>query len=444
MKDNLIENNIFFRHVVNCFQKLLSSWWRTTFVRLDSLKVMLWIAFKNYYLRDEGQQMADEICKAACCELLSKIIIFVMKDNTIRDVFLAPVVVNCFQKLLSSWWRTTEPLKNSSSSELWIAFKNYYLRDEGQHSIKWKQGIWSCELLSKIIIFVMKDNNKALLIEGLLVVNCFQKLLSSWWRTTQTQLIQSELLLWIAFKNYYLRDEGQQAETDIADLSSCELLSKIIIFVMKDNKWNYEDNPGGVVNCFQKLLSSWWRTTHFIYWLVKARLWIAFKNYYLRDEGQQFEKMASWFICCELLSKIIIFVMKDNLSTSDILTCEVVNCFQKLLSSWWRTTGVCYRVGEFMLWIAFKNYYLRDEGQPDKNHLMAGVRCELLSKIIIFVMKDNTCFKSRITSKVVNCFQKLLSSWWRTTTLRLTQRTRMLWIAFKNYYLRDEGQLFDV
>ena len=42
---------------------------------------MLWIAFKNYYLRDEGQQDFVNIINAGCCELLSKIIIFVMKDN---------------------------------------------------------------------------------------------------------------------------------------------------------------------------------------------------------------------------------------------------------------------------------------------------------------------------------------------------------------------------
>ncbi len=46
---------------------------------------------------------------------------------------------------------------------------------------------------------------------------------------------------------------------------------------------------------------------------IRAELWIAFKNYYLRDEGQPVGLRTERGFCCELLSKIIIFVMKDNL-----------------------------------------------------------------------------------------------------------------------------------
>ena len=169
-------------------------------------------------------------------------------------------------------------------------------------------------------------------------------------------------------------------------------------------------------------------------------MWIAFKNYYLRDEGQQFSKERAIVMCCELLSKIIIFVMKDSttLVLLDILV--VVNCFQKLLSSWWRTAWWGnYSMGK-MLWIAFKNYYLRDEGQLSITNIIIFHSCELLSKIIIFVMKDNLDDCMYCNQLVVNCFQKLLSSWWRTTSLGKENRRRLLWIAFKNYYLRDEGQ----
>ena len=170
---------------------------------------MLWIAFKNYYLRDEGQQFWKTPAGRECCELLSKIIIFVMKDNLITGTPFSLKVVNCFQKLLSSWWRTTTESAINQLGLLWIAFKNYYLRDEGQ----------LCNLFNI----------------GHTVVNCFQKLLSSWWRTTQQQFFYEELQLWIAFKNYYLRDEGQLKKDGDIRMNGCELLSKIIIFVMKDN-----------------------------------------------------------------------------------------------------------------------------------------------------------------------------------------------------------------
>ena len=209
----------------------------------------------------------------------------------------------------------------------------------------------------------MKDNFRKTTLDCWVVVNCFQKLLSSWWRTTIKRLCQ----LFIC----------------------CELLSKIIIFVMKDNQPLRGAGSNEVVNCFQKLLSSWWRTT----WLKDLQnflqLWIAFKNYYLRDEGQPTLSSSERLCCCELLSKIIIFVMKDNKEKRFLKQTYVVNCFQKLLSSWWRTTDIEIDACNLMLWIAFKNYYLRDEGQPRYNHFVEVTRCELLSKIIIFVMKDN-------------------------------------------------------
>ena len=286
MKDNsakVLERSWWF---VNCFQKLLSSWWRTTFSTYRVYFINLWIAFKNYYLRDEGQRASNGWKRCRICELLSKIIIFVMKDSDFAKFQLNAEVVNCFQKLLSSWWRTAVDLLDLQLSGLWIAFKNYYLRDEGQRYPIFYLYLRSCELLSKIIIFVMKDSLRSLSSILQVVVNCFQKLLSSWWRTAFKLTDNADSLLWIAFKNYYLRDEGQLFSTESLLSRSCELLSKIIIFVMKDSFAIYNSSKSWVVNCFQKLLSSWWRTASWRIIKVPAKLWIAFKNYYLRDEGQ--------------------------------------------------------------------------------------------------------------------------------------------------------------
>ena len=275
---------------------------------------------------------------------------------------------------------------------MWIAFKNYYLRDEGQQTRELDALTAGCELLSKIIIFVMKDNNIFLFQNPFIVVNCFQKLLSSWWRTTDSVKVLGRPWLWIAFKNYYLRDEGQPLQEMQRLGKSCELLSKIIIFVMKDNIILVRLLLTLVVNCFQKLLSSWWRTTKFGNCTINWRLWIAFKNYYLRDEGQLVKFWIIGCVSCELLSKIIIFVMKDNINMLWQSLTVVVNCFQKLLSSWWRTTFLGDFTQYLELWIAFKNYYLRDEGQQAKDKRAMLRSCELLSKIIIFVMKDNFLF----------------------------------------------------
>ena len=173
------------------------------------------------------------------------------------------------------------------------------------------------------------------------------------------------------------------------------------------------------MNCFQKLLSSWHDTTLKVFDFVPAELWIAFKNYYLRDTTQQEILSNDKTIRCELLSKIIIFVTRHNLVNKKAVTGLVVNCFQKLLSSWHDTTFSTLLQWNFLLWIAFKNYYLRDTTQLLKISQCLWVRCELLSKIIIFVTRHNIrlCFPSR--NAVVNCFQKLLSSWHDTTKLWL-------------------------
>ena len=143
---------------MNCFQKLLSSWHDTTAIPETILKELLWIAFKNYYLRDTTQLRLNNTIRNISCELLSKIIIFVTRHNETYSLQIGIVVVNCFQKLLSSWHDTTLTEIAWKQSQLWIAFKNYYLRDTTQLSLK--RGVFtiSCELLSKIIIFVTRHN----------------------------------------------------------------------------------------------------------------------------------------------------------------------------------------------------------------------------------------------------------------------------------------------
>ena len=402
--------------VVNCFQKLLSSWRGTTYRNFARSKRKLWIAFKNYYLRDEEQLKFILKIQMQRCELLSKIIIFVTRNNNKPLQGLLIIVVNCFQKLLSSWRGTTRKTLNTPFGQLWIAFKNYYLRDEEQLLGDKDARPLSCELLSKIIIFVTRNNLPPENTSPIAVVNCFQKLLSSWRGTTALICRNTPTMLWIAFKNYYLRDEEQPALWLAEKHLCCELLSKIIIFVTRNNDKIEILIASGVVNCFQKLLSSWRGTTRFRFINQRIMLWIAFKNYYLRDEEQLSDLLSDAGTSCELLSKIIIFVTRNNQKLEKVKIALVVNCFQKLLSSWRGTTWEATGRHRDSLWIAFKNYYLRDEEQRATltPHILAC--CELLSKIIIFVTRNNLNWFLEPVYKVVNCFQKLLSSW-RGTTL---------------------------
>ena len=147
-------------------------------------------------------------------------------------------------------------------------------------------------------------------------------------------------------------------------------------------------------------------------------MWIAFKNYYLRDTTQHSLDVVHISLSCELLSKIIIFVTRHNVGASFDWSSTVVNCFQKLLSSWHDTTFADTGLGKTLLWIAFKNYYLRDTTQPIILQINLFTSCELLSKIIIFVTRHNYGTLANMVIIVVNCFQKLLSSWHDTTVQR--------------------------
>ena len=193
------------------------------------------------------------------------------------------------------------------------------------------------------------------------------------------------------------------------------MLSKIIIFVTRNNVCFRKISVSSVVNCFQKLLSSWHETTRNLCRWMTFVLWIAFKNYYLRDTKQLKTRLTRIVSGCELLSKIIIFVTRNNDGFLIPMTDFVVNCFQKLLSSWHETTQRIYSNRLQSLWIAFKNYYLRDTKQHTKRPKQRTRRCELLSKIIIFVTRNNTTVYLGCICRVVNCFQKLLSSWHETT-----------------------------
>ena len=193
-------------------------------------------------------------------------------------------------------------------------------------------------MLSKIIIFVTRHNSSSATFTRFPVVNCFQKLLSSWHDTTLLIFLAVWCTLWIAFKNYYLRDTTQPQLNGAERDHGCELLSKIIIFVTRHNIATACRFLFLVVNCFQKLLSSWHDTTFAFVLPLAERLWIAFKNYYLRDTTQPFNFDILPAEGCELLSKIIIFVTRHNLIRFWKAWSRVVNCFQKLLSSWHDTT----------------------------------------------------------------------------------------------------------
>ena len=143
--------------------------------------------------------------------------------------------MNCFQNLLPLWYITTFLQLRQTTTELWIAFRIYYLCDTSQLHFRYLLFPHCCELLSEFITFVIHHNIVVFLNFFYGVVNCFQNLLPLWYITTIFKNFPSILLLWIAFRIYYLCDTSQQKRSREWRCSSCELLSEFITFVIHHN-----------------------------------------------------------------------------------------------------------------------------------------------------------------------------------------------------------------
>ena len=146
---------------------------------------MLWFAFKKLYLCSDEQQLKNNIMKST--------------------------VVICFQKIVSLFWRTTKNYYYKVRQKLWFAFKKLYLCSDEQP--------FDIELNADVVVI------------------CFQKIVSLFWRTTSAGLGKQYLELWFAFKKLYLCSDEQHHCCNRIVAFGCDLLSKNCIFVLTNNSF---------------------------------------------------------------------------------------------------------------------------------------------------------------------------------------------------------------
>ena len=168
-------------------------------------------------------------------------------------------------------------------------------------------------------------------------------------------------------------------------------------------------NIGTVVNCSQKLISLIFGTTSCDDYWFGFKLWIALKSWYLWYSEQLLAILSLFTACCELLSKVDIFDIRNNDTLNVTFTCIVVNCSQKLISLIFGTTIVRGNTNRLSLWIALKSWYLWYSEQLFARYDTRLMSCELLSKVDIFDIRNN---------KYIN-----------------KQDPDQLWIALKSWYL---------
>ena len=144
---------------MNCSQKLISLIFGTTRCREWEARRELWIALKSWYLWYSEQLKAKSKRSKQCCELLSKVDIFDIRNNQTPSYQSFCLVVNCSQKLISLIFGTTNKRLSLSGAQLWIALKSWYLWYSEQHKTYFFIWILCCELLSKVDIFDIRNNN---------------------------------------------------------------------------------------------------------------------------------------------------------------------------------------------------------------------------------------------------------------------------------------------
>ena len=220
--------------------------------------------------------------------------------------------MNCSQKLISLIFGTTKTTEKPRLVQLWIALKSWYLWYSEQQSISRIGDTLSCELLSKVDIFDIRNNEGDKLTLELWVVNCSQKLISLIFGTTILILMGLSAQLWIALKSWYLWYSEQPIRLVYILQRCCELLSKVDIFDIRNNSSRPAHSGPLVVNCSQKLISLIFGTTKSVSTSFTRRLWIALKSWYLWYSEQLFQTRPFWTVSCELLSKVDIFDIRNN------------------------------------------------------------------------------------------------------------------------------------
>ena len=143
---------------MNCSQKLISLIFGTTVDRFAAGQVQLWIALKSWYLWYSEQPFHQKSPQTTRCELLSKVDIFDIRNNNKSFTGTVVLVVNCSQKLISLIFGTTSGDHHRTLHGLWIALKSWYLWYSEQQGLRCDILYISCELLSKVDIFDIRNN----------------------------------------------------------------------------------------------------------------------------------------------------------------------------------------------------------------------------------------------------------------------------------------------
>ena len=240
--------------VVICFQNCIFDLLHTSYLLAFYAPSLLWFAFKIVSLTYFIHQWYSCLKNKSSCDLLSKLYLW-LTSYIMWGVFVYVfLVVICFQNCIFDLLHTSTLSGCISLHLLWFAFKIVSLTYFIHHLIICKLRLTSCDLLSKLYLWLTSYIRLFVFYFAHFVVICFQNCIFDLLHTSTKSKDYQFLKLWFAFKIVSLTYFIHQCALAWIEQKSCDLLSKLYLWLT-----SYISNylfvyNGTVVICFQNCI----------------------------------------------------------------------------------------------------------------------------------------------------------------------------------------------
>ena len=144
--------------VVNWFQICIFDISETINLFLFSNHHQLWIGFKFVSLTYQKQYMQKRIRLKSSCELVSNLYLWHIRNNQLLKERFADTVVNWFQICIFDISETMQGCGHWECEWLWIGFKFVSLTYQKQYFIVEADSTSSCELVSNLYLWHIRNN----------------------------------------------------------------------------------------------------------------------------------------------------------------------------------------------------------------------------------------------------------------------------------------------
>ena len=255
------------------------------------------------------------------------------------------------------------------------------------------------------------------------VVICFQNCIFDISKTTLNVSEVQGKRLWFAFKIVSLTYRKQLVRKFLCLSLGCDLLSKLYLWHIENNKAENVRKAIEVVICFQNCIFDISKTTRYRSYSTHLLLWFAFKIVSLTYRKQQSGECPQSNRGCDLLSKLYLWHIENNAKPFLLLMLVVVICFQNCIFDISKTTRTFSLIALPSLWFAFKIVSLTYRKQLIIIHFRGLIRCDLLSKLYLWHIENNGRLSRNCSWVVVICFQNCIFDISKTTDVIDTHST---------------------